>query len=89
MTETQNTSDGLMTRRRSILRLGGLAAAAVGAGAWKTFDDDEASAAGSGPAGVASGALTCVLTPEQTEGPYYVDGPKVGETSGLVGPEPG
>ena len=29
--------------------------------------------AGAGPAGVASGFVTCVLAPEQTEGPYYVD----------------
>ena len=64
-----------MTRRRSILRLGGFAAAALGAGAWK-LDEDEASAAQAGPKGVASGAVTCVLTPEQTEGPYYVDGPE-------------
>ena len=27
---------------------------------------------GAGPAAVASGAVTCVLTPEQTEGPYYI-----------------
>jgi protocatechuate 3,4-dioxygenase beta subunit len=29
--------------------------------------------AGAGPAGVASGLISCVLAPEQTEGPYYVD----------------
>ena len=29
--------------------------------------------AGAGPAGVASGFVTCVLAPEQTEGPYYID----------------
>ena len=29
--------------------------------------------AGAGPAAVASGLVTCVLAPEQTEGPYYVD----------------
>ena len=56
--------------RRSLLRLAGLAAAAVGAdalkGGWLT---DEAAA---GPAAVASGAISCVLAPEQTEGPYYV-----------------
>ena len=81
MTDTHDikatTDDVPMTRRRSLLRLGGFAAAAVGAGAWKALDDEKASAASSGPAGVATGALTCVLTPEQTEGPYYVDGPKV------------
>ena len=34
---------------------------------------DAAEDAGAGPAGVASGLVTCVLAPEQTEGPYYVD----------------
>src|SRR5256885_4383581 len=45
---------------------------AAGAG-WKL---DSAEAAGAGPAGVASGAITCVLTPELTEGPYYIAGEK-------------
>ena len=52
-----------LTRRSSLVTLGGLAAAAAG---WRTDD------AGAGPAAVASGAVTCVLTPEMTEGPYYV-----------------
>jgi protocatechuate 3,4-dioxygenase beta subunit len=61
--------DGHLTRR-SLLRLAGVAAAAVGADALKgSWFTDEASA---GPAAVASGAVSCVLAPEQTEGPYYV-----------------
>jgi protocatechuate 3,4-dioxygenase beta subunit len=52
-----------LTRRNSLLALGGLAAAAAG---WRA---DEA---GAGPAAVASGAVSCVLTPEMTEGPYYL-----------------
>ena len=60
-----------ITRRGSLLALGGLAAGALG---WKV---DEAHAAGDGPAGVAAGAVSCVLTPEMTEGPYYVSGEKV------------
>jgi protocatechuate 3,4-dioxygenase beta subunit len=56
-----------LTRRSSLVRLGGLVATAVGAGGLKI----EASE-GAGPAAVASGALSCVLTPEQTEGPYYI-----------------
>jgi protocatechuate 3,4-dioxygenase beta subunit len=60
-----------ITRRASLLTLGGLAAGALG---WKT---DAALSAGDGPAGVASGAISCVLTPEMTEGPYYVSGEKV------------
>ena len=63
--------DRPITRRGSLLALGGLAAGALG---WKT---DSALSAGNGPAGVASGAITCVLTPEMTEGPYYVSGEKV------------
>jgi protocatechuate 3,4-dioxygenase beta subunit len=62
-----------ITRRASLARLGGLLAAATGAGAWAATGR----AAGSGPAGVASGALACVLTPELTEGPYYVAGARV------------
>jgi protocatechuate 3,4-dioxygenase beta subunit len=53
-----------------LLRLGGLAAAALGAdrltGRW--LDDDSA---------LASDTVTCVLTPEQTEGPYYIANEKV------------
>jgi protocatechuate 3,4-dioxygenase beta subunit len=49
-----------------------LLGAAIGAGAWKASESD-----GAGPAGVASGVVSCVLAPEQTEGPYYLDGEKV------------
>ena len=61
-----------LTRRGSLLRLGGLAAALFGAGEWKLED-----AEGAGPAAVASGAVKCVLTPEQTEGPYYIPNERV------------
>ncbi len=60
------------TRRGSLGALGGLVAAALG---WKLASSGEA--AGAGPAAVASGAVTCVLTPELTEGPYYIAGEKV------------
>ena len=60
-----------LTRRSSLLRFGGLVAAALGAGSW------EAANASGGPAAVASGAVTCVLTPELTEGPYYIANEKV------------
>ena len=60
-------NDSRLTRRSSLVRLGGLVVAAVGATGLKT-----ASSEGAGPAAVASGALSCVLTPEQTEGPYYI-----------------
>ncbi len=60
--------DELLTRRGTLVRLGGLVAAALGIEAWQ---------AGDGPAGVASGTVRCVLTPEQTQGPYYIANDKV------------
>jgi hypothetical protein len=48
-----------LTRRGSLLRFGGLAAALFGAGGWRLEQAD-----GAGPAAVASGAVKCVLTPE-------------------------
>src|SRR3989442_793481 len=47
-------------------------AAIVEAGGWKV-----ATSEGAGPAGVASGAVKCVLAPEMTEGPYYLPNEKV------------
>jgi len=63
-----------LTRRASLARLGGLLAAALTAGGWRA---QEAASEGVGPAGVASGGVSCVLTPEQTEGPYYIADEKV------------
>jgi protocatechuate 3,4-dioxygenase beta subunit len=63
--------DKPITRRTSLLALGGLVAGTLG---WKA---DSAESAGVGPAGIASGAVSCVLTPELTEGPYYIAGEKV------------
>jgi protocatechuate 3,4-dioxygenase beta subunit len=60
--------DELLTRRNTLLRLAGLVGAGLGIEALK---------AGDGPAGVASGAVKCVLTPEQTEGPFYIANEKV------------
>jgi protocatechuate 3,4-dioxygenase beta subunit len=59
------SSENRFTRRGSLAKLGGLLAA-VAAG-WEVTDSS-----GAGPAGVASGAVRCVLAPEQTEGPYYI-----------------
>jgi protocatechuate 3,4-dioxygenase beta subunit len=64
--------DELVTRRGSLVRLAALVGGALGVGAWKAAASD-----GAGPAAVASGAVTCVLTPEQTEGPYYIPNEKV------------
>jgi protocatechuate 3,4-dioxygenase beta subunit len=56
--------------RGSLLRLGGVIAAAAGLDALKGgwLADDSAHAADT---------VTCVLTPEQTEGPYYIANEKV------------
>jgi protocatechuate 3,4-dioxygenase beta subunit len=72
--------DSRISRRASLVRLGGILAGAVAVGGLKTAEslsatDDDASS--TGPAGVASGAVSCVLAPEQTEGPYYLDDHKV------------
>jgi protocatechuate 3,4-dioxygenase beta subunit len=60
-----------ISRRGVLAKLGGLAAVAVGGTMWKS------DAEGAGPEAVAAGLVTCVLTPEQTEGPFYVAGEKV------------
>jgi protocatechuate 3,4-dioxygenase beta subunit len=56
-----------ITRRGSLVRVGGLLATGLGVAGLKVGTSE-----GSGPAAVASGAVSCVLTPEQTEGPYYI-----------------
>jgi protocatechuate 3,4-dioxygenase beta subunit len=80
MDETRHEVEGAVTRRGALLRIGGFAATAIGAGAWgakELLDAPDADAAGTGPAAVAAGLVTCVLAPEMTEGPYYVEGDKV------------
>jgi protocatechuate 3,4-dioxygenase beta subunit len=59
----------LLTRRGSLLQLGGIAAVALGVASGAEAAEGASAA---GPAGVASGAVSCVLAPEQTEGPYYI-----------------
>jgi protocatechuate 3,4-dioxygenase beta subunit len=60
--------DAKLTRRGSLTGMAGLL---LGLAGWKAAESE-----GAGPAGVASGAVACVLTPEQTEGPYYIAGEK-------------
>ncbi len=66
-----------LSRRSTLVRAGGLAAVALGA------SHLAADAAETGE----QAALACVLTPEMTEGPYYVDDMKVRRniTEGLPG----
>jgi protocatechuate 3,4-dioxygenase beta subunit len=76
--DTDRHEETTLTRRDSLLGLGGIAAAALGAGGvLATLDGESAEAAAAGPAAVASGLVTCVLTPEMTQGPYYLDGDKL------------
>jgi protocatechuate 3,4-dioxygenase beta subunit len=63
-----------ISRRDSLLKLGGLLAGGVAVGGWKAADS---LSAGEGPQAVASGLVSCVLAPEQTEGPFYLDDQKI------------
>ena len=60
-----------ISRRGSLAKIGGFVATLLGAGGLEAVG---AEARGTGPAAVASGAVKCVLTPEMTEGPYYIPG---------------
>jgi protocatechuate 3,4-dioxygenase beta subunit len=55
-----------ITRNGLLTRVGGFAIAALGLGAFR----------GAGTARAASG-VSCILTPEMTEGPYYLAGEKL------------
>jgi protocatechuate 3,4-dioxygenase beta subunit len=59
------------TRRSSLARLGGALVAAAGGRALVSPEAE------GGNKAVESGAVQCVLTPELTEGPYYIAGEKV------------
>jgi protocatechuate 3,4-dioxygenase beta subunit len=80
MSEHTRNEDARISRRGSLVKLGGFVAAAVGAAGWKVASSENVSAdsgSASGAAAVASGAVACVLAPEMTEGPYYIPGEKV------------
>ena len=57
-----------VTRRGSLVGFGGFVLGLLG---WKTAESS------AGPSAVESGAVSCVLAPEQTEGPYYISGEKL------------
>src|SRR6188508_3061120 len=71
MDDREHTHGRRLTRRESLAKAGGLAALLT-AGGWKLASGEDDADAAVGPAAVASGAISCVLAPEQTEGPYYV-----------------
>src|SRR5262245_18399145 len=77
MDEHTHIEENRTTRRGSLVKLGGLAAAALGAGVWKGSSSENAAAQRTGPVALASGAVSCVLAPEQTAGPYYLPGDNV------------
>jgi protocatechuate 3,4-dioxygenase beta subunit len=64
--------DEPITRRRSLAKLGGIVVAAAGGSALL-----DATRAEGGNKAVETGAVQCVLTPELTEGPYYIAGEKL------------
>ena len=67
-----------LTRRDSLRKLGGIAAFALGGTAGlEALDAEDAAGAGAGPAAVSAGLVSCVLTPEMTEGPFFLEGDKV------------
>ena len=59
------------TRRSSLVRLGGALVTAAGGRALLSPEAE------GGNKAVESGAVQCVLTPELTEGPFYIAGEKV------------
>jgi protocatechuate 3,4-dioxygenase beta subunit len=80
MDEPDTTNAGRLRRRQSLAKAGGLAALFAGAAGWKLASGEDDADAAVGPAAVAAGTVTCVLAPEQTEGPYYVSGAKIRRT---------
>jgi protocatechuate 3,4-dioxygenase beta subunit len=66
-------------RRCAIAKLGGLALGSLGValGAKAALGPEDADASPSGPAAVAAGLISCVLAPEQTEGPFFLDDVRV------------
>jgi protocatechuate 3,4-dioxygenase beta subunit len=64
--------DEPITRRGSLAKLGGIVVAAAGGNALLG-----AAGAEGGNKAVETGAVQCVLTPELTEGPYYIAGEKL------------
>lgn len=61
-----------LTRKESLRKLLGAAAVVGGGAAWKLAESPA-----DGSAAVSQGLVQCVLTPELTEGPYYVPGEKL------------
>ena len=65
-------TEDTFTRRTTLAKLGGVVLAAAGGNALL-----DATGAEGGNKAVETGAVQCVLTPELTEGPYYIAGEKL------------
>ena len=63
-----------ISRRASLLKLGGLLAGAAAVGGWRVAEGE---AGRKGRPQSRSGLVTCVLAPEPTEGPFYLDDQKL------------
>lgn len=66
--------------RRGLLKLGGLGLSALATGAWRgqaALARTVRSATAPAVSSATAPAVRCVLTPEQTEGPYYIPGERV------------
>ena len=64
-------TEGTFARHTALAKLGGVVLAAAGGGSLLAGE------ASGGNRAVESGAVACVLTPELTEGPYYIAGEKL------------
>jgi protocatechuate 3,4-dioxygenase beta subunit len=76
MSEHDHDRDVVLSRRGALAKLGGLAVVALSGTALGTrelLETEDADAAGNGRDAVSSGLVSCVLAPEQTDGPYYVE----------------
>jgi hypothetical protein len=67
--ERSFSATDVLATRRTVLAAGAVAAAGIGAGKLGAMAQDSTSTPSSGTA-----ANACVLTPELTEGPYFLDG---------------
>lgn len=76
MDELTHPEERRMSRRGSLVKLGGLVAATLAGGSLRP-EASQGAGDGIGPAGVASGAVSCMLAPELTEGPFYLPNEKV------------
>jgi protocatechuate 3,4-dioxygenase beta subunit len=68
--ERSFSATDVLASRRTVLAAGAAAAAGIGAGKLGVLAQDSAST----PASAGTAANACVLTPELTEGPYFLDG---------------